>query len=504
MKQYDVVVIGSGLGGLVSALILAMEGKKVCVLEKNNQYGGNLQTFVRDKTIFDTGVHYIGGLNQNENLFKYFSYLDILSDLKLEKLDDNGYDLISFSDENIKYPHAQGYENFIKQLVAFFPEEEIALRKYIQKIQEICNSFPMLNLSEGFGYDDEAIQINANDFFNEITSNNKLKAVLAGTNFLYANNPENVPLYVHALSVDSYINSAWRVIKGGSQISKILIKKLRSFGAELYKHQEVVEFKTVDNKIVSCFTNSEEYQADIFISNINIKQTLNLVGTEKFGKPFAKRINSLNVVPSVFSLHLVLKPETIPYFNHNIYHFKNQESVWEAYYQSNENWPKMAVITTSLNHSKQKFCDSLTIMTYMNFDEVLKWENSFNTVNDKNNRGEDYESFKKNRTEKLLDLVEDIFPNLREKCLSIHTSTPLTYRDYIGSERGNLYGFEKESQSPMKTFISPKTKVSNLYLTGQNVRMHGILGVTIGAFSTSAEILGKEYFLTKVNTSKYE
>ena len=52
-KKYDVVIIGSGLGGLVSAVILAKEGKSVCVLEKNNQYGGNLQTFVRDKTIFD-------------------------------------------------------------------------------------------------------------------------------------------------------------------------------------------------------------------------------------------------------------------------------------------------------------------------------------------------------------------------------------------------------------------------------------------------------------------
>lgn len=50
---YDIIIIGSGLGGLLSAVLLAKEGKKVCVLEKNNQYGGNLQTFVRNKIIFD-------------------------------------------------------------------------------------------------------------------------------------------------------------------------------------------------------------------------------------------------------------------------------------------------------------------------------------------------------------------------------------------------------------------------------------------------------------------
>ncbi|MDH6212667.1 phytoene dehydrogenase-like protein [Chryseobacterium sp. BIGb0186] len=63
-KTYDILIIGSGIGGLVSALILAKEGLKVCVLEKNNQYGGNLQTFSRDKLIFDTGVHYLGGLSK--------------------------------------------------------------------------------------------------------------------------------------------------------------------------------------------------------------------------------------------------------------------------------------------------------------------------------------------------------------------------------------------------------------------------------------------------------
>lgn len=84
---YDIIIIGSGLGGLLSAVLLAKEGKKVCVLEKNNQYGGNLQTFVRNKIIFDTGVHYAGSLHNKQILYRYFDYAGIATDLELERLD---------------------------------------------------------------------------------------------------------------------------------------------------------------------------------------------------------------------------------------------------------------------------------------------------------------------------------------------------------------------------------------------------------------------------------
>ena len=121
-KEYDILVIGSGLGGLVSALILAKEGMKVCVLEKNNQYGGNLQTFSRDKLIFDTGVHYLGGLSKGQNLHQFFSYLGIIDDLELQKMDEDGYDKITFGYDEIEYPHAQGYENFVEQLSQYLIE----------------------------------------------------------------------------------------------------------------------------------------------------------------------------------------------------------------------------------------------------------------------------------------------------------------------------------------------------------------------------------------------
>ena len=65
-NQYDILIIGSGLGGLVCAYILSKNGYKVAVLEKNAQIGGCLQTFKRFGLSFDTGMHYIGSMQEGE------------------------------------------------------------------------------------------------------------------------------------------------------------------------------------------------------------------------------------------------------------------------------------------------------------------------------------------------------------------------------------------------------------------------------------------------------
>ena len=77
----------------------------------------------------------------------------------------------------------------------------------------------------------------------------------------------------------------------------------------------------------------------------------------------------------------------------------------------------------------------------MHYDEVKQWHDTKNiTPNHIQERGEGYEEFKQRKTEKLIDVVEHRFPDIRKHIVSTHTSTPLTYRDYIGSKDGNLYG----------------------------------------------------------------
>ena len=119
-QKYDVAIIGSGLGGLFSALILAKEGKKVAVIEKNSQFGGNLQTFSRNSILFDTGVHYLGGLAKGQALYEYFSYAGIASRLDLERMPINGYDYVTFGAEPIYYPHAQGGGELYQAIITFF------------------------------------------------------------------------------------------------------------------------------------------------------------------------------------------------------------------------------------------------------------------------------------------------------------------------------------------------------------------------------------------------
>jgi len=156
------------------------------------------------------------------------------------------------------------------------------------------------------------------------------------------------------------------------------------------------------------------------------------------------------------------------------------------------------MVSMGVRKNQNEWGDQLTAITYMHYDEVKQWEDTFNTVANKNDRGQTYEQFKEEKTEALLKELEKKFPNIRECIQSVYTSTPLSYRDYIGCNRGSMYGYVKDVNNPLLSFISPRTKIPNLYFTGQSLNMHGILGVTISGVVTCSEILGGEYLVNKI------
>ena len=499
MKQYDVLVIGSGLSGLFSALLLAKAGKSVCVLEKNQQYGGNLQTFVRNNTLFDTGVHYIGSLAEGQVLYEYFKDVGIAAHLSLECLDINGYDRICFGDTpNVIYPHAQGYENFVKQLLSYFPNEKKALEEYAHTMQSICDKFPLYRHKQAVAdYDVHTLSLKLLDFLNSITNNERLKAVLLGSNFLYGGTDEQTPLYVHALSVNSYIESAWRLTQGGSQITNLLIDKLRQYGADLFNQREVVGFEYNEgNTINTVLTKQgEQFVAKQIISAIDVKQLLNITGKTPFKPSFCKRVQGLQPTVAAFSLHLVLKPNSFRYLPYNVYWFKDNNSVYHATNYPTNNFPISYMLSMNPPKDSREYTDNVTILTYMNTDELQRWQNSFTTNTEGNPRGNQYEVFKSQRAMDLLDVVAQQFPTLKSAIAHYYTSTPLTYRDYIGNPTGALYGYKKNANHIMESVFMPQTHIKNLYVTGQSVAMHGLVGVTISAVLTYQILMRSSGFL---------
>ena len=500
MSKYDAVVIGSGMGGLVCATIMAKEGYKVCVIEKNKQVGGTLQTYARDKVIFDSGVHYVGGLDKGQNLYQLFQYLGIMDKVKIRKLDEDAFDSVAFADDPKVYKFAQGYEPFIESLSKDFPGEEGAINKYCEAIKETCAMFPLYNLRHGNFMDKSSVlELDTKSYIESLTPNVKLQNVLAGSNLLYAGQAYKTPFYVHALIINHYIESSYRFVDGGSQIARYLTKEIVSRGGIVLRDSKVIRLVEEDGKIQYAETvQGKKIYGDKFISNIHPHRTIELTQTEILKKAYRNRVKSLENSISTFCVNVVMKKGTFPYLNRNFYCF-TEDNAWSAINYTEENWPNGYAMFFVASSRVTDFAEGVTVMAYMRFDEVKQWADTFNTVSEDDDRGPEYEEFKLRKAEILFKDVEKRFPGFRQCIKSYYVATPLTWRDYIGTDDGSMYGIVKDYQEPMKTFISPRTKIPNLFLTGQNLNLHGLLGVTVSAIVTCSEIFGSEYLLKKIN-----
>ena len=499
--QYDTVIIGSGLGGMLCALLLTKEGQKVCVLEKNRQLGGCLQIFSRDKVVFDTGIHYIGGLDKGQNLHTFFKYFDLMDKIKIKRMDMDGFDHVTFKGDPTVYKHAQGYENFARILGLQFPDEVDNIKKYCDRVQEICEYFPLYRLRE------ESKDLTLADFLTTdtkaylktITDNEKLQNVLAGTNPLYAGEADKTPFYVHALVVNTYIESSWKCIGGGGQISKHLAKSIKDLGGVILNYAQASKFHFLEDKVTAIeTTDGRLFYGKNFISNCDITKTLEMVEPGKIRPAYRNRINSIDNSMATFILYIVVKEGTLPYFNNNIYHH-HVEDVWDGINYTPENWPHGFALFPQNNPKTPEFTESLIVMAYMKYEELKQWAETKNVIpNQIDSRGEDYDNFKEQKAQKLIKAIYDRIPELEGNIRSYTTSTPLTFRDYIGTKDGTMYGLKKDYKDPLKTFITPRTRVPNLFLTGQNLNLHGVLGVTVSSVVTCTEVLNDRSLITRM------
>lgn len=500
-KKYDILIIGSGLGGLTCGSILSKEGFKVCVLEQNPQIGGCLQNFKRNEHVFDTGIHYVGGFEKGQPLQKIYSYLGFYDKLKFQKLHDEHFDLIHIGSDNVKYPIGLGYEKFIKNLSNIFPEEKENLENYAESIQTICKSFHLYSFELDNGNNHflgEYASTSVGTFIDSITNNEKLKAVLAGNNMLYAGEKYETPIFVHALITNMFITGARYFVDGSQQLADEMAAIIRDAGGDLFTKSKVVHIEAKDKMVQWVRTETgETFEADTYISSVHPAVTINLIDKKQVQRSYRKRIGNLKNTTSSFTLFIKFKKDAFKYLNYNYYYGKDYKSIWGMKdYDFETEWPKGFMMLTPPHSDSPNFAKTGIVNTLMNFEDVRQWEAT--TVG---KRGEEYRAFKQLCVDRILAQIETCMPGFKNTIESAFAATPLTIRDYTASKEGTLYGTQKNIHELVSSHISPRTKLKNLLLTGQNLNMHGILGVPLTAIQTCGELVGLNKLINKINES---
>ena len=496
--KYDVVIIGSGLGGLVSAYILSKNGMKVAVFEKHLVPGGCLQSFTRSGVSFETGMHYIGSMKEGEALYRYFKYLGLSDSLPLSKMDENAYETFSFGGE--RFTFANGHERFVENLAGSFPGEVDALKNYVDMCASVTASSPMYSFGDHNNIallNPDHVLRSVSETVDSITDNPLLRNLFVGINPLYGGVKDVTPLYIHALIWDFYNKGAYRTVGGSDKIASLLCESIKKMGGEIFTGAEVTAINSFDGVASSVTVKGiGEVFCDYVISDIHPSLVLDLVGEHTFRKVYRDRVASQKQTVSNFSIYMKFKPERVPYLNSNFYHYG--DDVWNCADYDSSTWPKNFLFMHQCSSENQKYATHAIVFAYMNWADVEKWADT-----KVGRRGEDYLEFKQICTEKLMDALESEFPGIRGDIDTFWTSSPLTYRDYTGTAEGSMYGIVHDKKNLNLTTISQRTKVRNLFLTGQNINSHGVLGVTIGAVLACSELLGFDYLVTQIkNESK--
>ena len=493
MEKYDVIIIGSGLGGLECGFILAKNGLKVCLLEQDANVGGCLRTFRRGKTIFDTGFHYVGGLDEGQPLNRLFRYFGLL-DLPWQKMDENAFDEVVIGDRSFFW--ANGYERFVDTLAQYFPHQRTNLISYTSFLKNVGDHlFDSFQVSKDDIYTTSLFARSAHEFLCETIDDPLLRSVLSGTSLKMELNAAKLPLYVFAQINNSFIQSAWKLKGGGMQIAEKLAEQIRSMGGEVYTGTKVTRMIEKNGVLSTIEVNgSEQFSASWVISNAHPAYTLSLVDETKIlRKIYRKRIASLENTFGMFTANICLKPEKISYQNRNIYVHRKDADLWNARATD----PLSSVMVYyPVPDDDNAYVRSIDLLTPMKWDEIEKWVNT-----PPGRRGEDYVAMKNQKASECIEFVSRHIPELQNNIERIFTSTPLSYQSYTNTVDGSAYGILKDYNNPMYTVLTPRTPIPNLLLTGQNLNLHGILGVSITSFFTCAEILGMELLKTQLMES---
>lgn len=496
-SKYDVVIIGSGLGGLACGSILSREGMNVCVLEQHRIVGGCFQSFRRGNYTLDTGIHYVGSMEEGQTMNQYFKYFGVLDKMNVRRLDESGFDVIRFADGK-DYSHAMGYERFYETLAEQFPNERKGLKEYCDLLKRVGDMIAPDILRQG-RISAGGIEYMGMPIYDEIETliqDRRLKNVLAGSLSQYAGHPQKSSIYEHAMVNHSNIEGSYGFIGGTQHVADAFVDVIKANGGDVFTSSKVTRIHLEGDKVTYVEVNGEErIETDAVISAIHPSQTMSLLENNTvIKKAYFTRVNSLENSYGIFTTYLLMKPDSYKFRNSNFYLY-DTPSVWSVH-EDCQKGELRSMLLCMQDNGQSEYTNVVTLLTPMLASQVAKWNDT--TLG---HRGQEYNDFKEEFSERMIDFACRFFPDLKDSIQSVHTASPLTYRDYTLTPDGSAYGIIKDYHNPVVNHLPSRTKISNLFITGQNLNVHGCIGTAVSAAVTCSEFVGAEYLSKKIGNA---
>ncbi len=507
--RYDVIVVGSGMGGLTVAATLAKRSRKrVLVLEQHYTAGGFTHSFKRPGYEWDVGVHYIGQVGELGALRGAFDYL---SEGRLDWASlPEVYDRVYLGDRS--YDLVAGTKHFLRTMKEAFPGEERAIDRYLDSIRASVRSGQVYfaekilprPLSGVVGPFLRAPHLRwarrtTADVVGSLTRNKTLAAVLTAQFGDYGLPPRQSSFAVHAAVVAHFLGGAFFPIGGAAAIARSIAPTIERAGGAIYVNADVDKVLVEGGRASGVrMADGREVRAPIVISDAGVANTFGrLVPRELAGAPANALLS--RVTPSVGHLCLYLgfkhTDEELGLTGTNLWIYPDEnhdENI--ARFLADQGAPLPLVYVSFPSAKDPTFRDrhpgraTVDVITLARYDWFARWSGTR-----WHKRGADYDALKARFTERLLDVVFTKLPQLRGKVDVAELSTPLTTRHFAGHPHGELYGLDHTPER-YRISLRPKSPVRGLFLCGQDVASCGVGGALIGGLLAAAAIDGPRVF----------
>ena len=485
---YDCVVIGAGISGLASSIILSRNGLKTALVEKSGKTGPLVRGFRRKGHYFDTGFHHAGGIGEGSSGQAILSYLGVSKHLTLVPCNPDCFDVIRFSDSSFEFQFPIGYDMISERLHEAFPGDKPAIDAYIHEIKRQCSLLPFLNLDADLNSVNILENVHGSsleEFLSGLTDNELLKSVLTVHCLLNGVPPDEQALNNYAYIVGPYYESVNYIRGGGSAVITALEEEARENGVDIFlkKNASKLIFSSAGDLSGVSFQDESIIECKKCISTIHPLQLLSLVPDSRFRPSYISRIKSLDETLSAYILYGNSEIDLKALFGTSLYLLPGAGI--DAFSCNNPLEERTFNIVSIEGDKPEKHTgNEFVAICPASIEEARPWADSR-----MGSRPPEYKAFKEKIKERMFKHIQSSCPELNGKITALDCSTPLTLRDYSNSPYGSMYGI-KHKIDQFNPF--PVTKVPGLYLAGQSIVSPGLLGAIISALFACGSILGHD------------